>query len=344
MKMQQTNMIGDTWKDRRIDYGLIDRINKQYEREGKIDELKGKLAKKKGVGKEKEIKEKEEQNPAIDIRSIEILDELREIKGNYVLQKGIYVIDFEIYVPNGCGLILEPGVALYFTKDAGITCNGRFEIKGRIGLEVLLTANYEKDGWKNLYLKGGAEAIVDYAEFSYGKGRENKNDNISGGAILLEAENGLKPIISINNSYFEKNSATFGGAIHNLKGDVRIKGENIFDNNYAELDGGAIYNNQGDITIKENNRFEDNSANEGGAIYNNQGDITIKEKNIFDNNSAIYSGGAIYNHRGDVRIKEKNIFEDNSACLAGAIRNYKGKLNINKSKNIFKNNKPSDIL
>jgi len=147
--MQHTNIIGDTYKDRSIDYDLINRINKQYETGGRKEELKAKLAKKKGVKKEKE---KEENNPATDIKSIEILDELREIKGNYVLQKGIYVIDFEIYVPNGCGLILEPGVGLYFTKYAGITCEGRFEARGRIGLEVLITANYEKDGWKNLYL------------------------------------------------------------------------------------------------------------------------------------------------------------------------------------------------
>ena len=36
MKMKQTNIIGDTCKDRRIDYGLIDKINRQYEREGRM--------------------------------------------------------------------------------------------------------------------------------------------------------------------------------------------------------------------------------------------------------------------------------------------------------------------
>ena len=289
MKMQQTNIIGDTWKDRRIDYGLIDRINKQYEREAKIDELKGKLAKKKKVKEEKESASNEEQNPKPDkIKYLKTPDELREIKGNYSLQRGIYIIDYEINVPNGGGLILEPGVEFYFTKDAGITCEGRFEAKGTRGLEILLAAKDEKDGWENLCLKGGAEAILDYAKFSYGKGRTNSYSNISGGAILLAAENGLKPSLTIINTSFENNSSLNCG--------------------------GAIYNYKGDVIIKENNRFENNSAkSEGGAIFNDRGKISIKKNNIFENNSAEMKGGAIGNYKGTLNIDEsKNIFKNNT--------------------------------
>jgi len=238
--MNQTNIIGDTCKDRRIDYDLIDKINR----------LKAKLAKKKGT--EEETKE---QTPADDVKYIKTPDELRDIKGNYSLQKGIYTIDFEIHVPNSCGLILEPGVEFYFTKDAGITCEGRFEAKGKSGLEVLLTAKDKEDGWKNLYLKGGAEAILDYAGFSYGKGRKDRDED-----IYLEAENNLKTSLKINNSCFENNSA----------GDY----------------GGAIYNHYGNITIEKNNRFENNSAYYGGAILNWNGKLIIdKSKNIFKGNN-----------------------------------------------------------
>ena len=55
-------------------------------------------------------------------------------------------------------------------------------------------------------------------------------------------------------------------------------------------------------------------------------------------------GGAIYNYKGYVTIKEKNIFKKNSAgWWGGAIRNCQGTLNIDKSKNVFKNNTPEDI-
>ncbi len=365
-KMQDTNIIGDDAKDRSIDYGLIDRINKQYEREGRKAELNERLAKKRGTQKE----EKEKQNPAKGIKYIKTPDELRDIKGNYSLQKGAYVIDFEIYVPNGCGLILEPGVEFYFTKNAGITCEGRFEAKGKSGLEVLLTAKNKAQGWKNLSLKGGAEAILDYAGFSYGKGREDEDGVRCGGAILLKSKEGLKPSITINNSCFYNNSAKYGGVIYNLNGDVKIIKSNKFKNNSANSDGGVIYNkvqgkirideknifehnsageggvinnNKGDVIIKKDNKFENNSANWGGAIYNRQGDITIKDKNNFKKNSATDRGGAIYNLKGNVRINKKNIFENNSAYEGGAIRDYKGNLEIDESKNIFKSNKPNDI-
>ena len=320
--MQQTNIIGDTCKDRRIDYSLIDRINKQYEREGRKEELKARLAKKKGMGEGKEIKEKEteEQNPIADIRYIKTPDELRDIKGHYTLKKGIYTIDFEINVPNGCGLILEPGVTFEFIKDAGITCEGRFEAKGTNGLEVLLTAKDKDEGWKNLYLHGNAEAILDYAKFSYGKGRRNsKYEEVSGGAILLESKEGRKPSITINNSCFEKNSANLGGAV-------------FFDDD--EMNS---------IIPINNSYFKKNSALYGGALCI-RGNVKIDRNNIFENNSARKKGGAIYNNYGGITINENNRFENNSAeYKGGAIRSYQGNLNIDKSKNTFKNNKPDDI-
>ncbi len=282
--MKKTNIIGDTCKDRRIDYGLIDRINQQYEREARKAKLKARLAKKKETqNKEEEIKE---PNPAHDIKYIKSPDELRDIKGNYSIHKGIYLIDFDIYVPNGCGLILEPGVEFYFTPNMGIKCEGRFEAKGKSGLEVLLTAKDKEDGWKNLYLMYGSEAILDYARFSYGKGRVDKDRDINGGAIFLIGGNTLKPILKINNSCFENNSAeSYGGAIYNDQGDIKINNNNIFKNNSA-IWGGAIYNNQGYVNIKDNNRFENNFADLGGAIRNNKGTLNIdKSKNIFKNNN-----------------------------------------------------------
>ncbi len=295
MKMKQTNIIGDTYKERSIDYGLIDRINKQYETEARKDELKRKLAKKKKVENEKEVKEKEKEEnkpvvhkPVADVKYIKTPDELRDIKGHYILEKDVYVIDFEIYVPNGCGLILEKGVIFEFTKDAGITCEGRFEAKGRKGLEVLLTAKDKEDVWENLYLQGGAEAILNYARFSYGNGRTNSYSNVSGGAILLEAKNEIRPNLTIINSCFEHNSTmNCGGAIYCNNGNIIIKENNRFENNSAKSHGGAILIDEGNAVIGENNRFENNYAKDkGGAIYNYKGTLDIdKLKNIFSGNN-----------------------------------------------------------
>ena len=255
MKMNQTNMIGDSAKERRIDYDLIDKLNKEAEAKARKAELEGRLA-----GK---IKKKEEHAQAPDITYIHTPERLRDIKGRYSLENGIYPIDFEIIVPWGNILILQPGVELYFTKDAGITCEGRLEIRGKNGLEVLLTSKEKSEGWKNLYLTGRADAILNYAKFSYGKGRQDKDDHLSGGAILLESKGGLKPSLDLNNSYFENNSAYYGGAIFNDKGDVIIKNNNRFENNSADWDGGAIRNYKGKLEIDlSKNIFKNNTPDD----------------------------------------------------------------------------------
>jgi len=243
MKMKQTNIIGDTYKDRSIDYDLIDSINRQFERKGRKEELKTKLAKKKkrNEKKAKRGQETDKPIPSGNIIYIQTPNELKNITRNYSLQKGIYEIDFDIYVPHYCELILEPGVQFLFTKNAGITCEGRFEARGGNGLEVLLTAKDKDDGWKNLYLRSGAEAIINYAKFSYGKGRLDKEKYLCGGAVFLEEEDSLNPSITINNSCFENNSARWGGAIACYKGNVTIGEKNRFENNFAQVDAGAIY-------------------------------------------------------------------------------------------------------
>ena len=346
MSMEQINMIGDTCKDRSIDYGLIDRINEQYELEAKKREIKGRLGgKRKGKAEvKKEEKPAAEPTPTDSINYIKTPDELREINGAYSLKKGIYEIYFEIIVPYGNALILQPGVKLYFANNAGITCKGRFEAIGKDGLEILLTAKDEEMGWKNLYLKGRAEAIIDYAKFSSGKGRENPNYTTSGGAVLIEGKESLNPSITINNSYFENNSTTYGGAIYNCKGNVAIGEKNMFKNNYSKDVGGAIYNLQGYITIGKKNEFENNSALRGGAICNDIGNITIKENNIFKKNSAKSEGGGIFSQMGRMTIAKANIFENNFAKKdGGAIGTYGGRLDIDESKNTFIGNKPDDI-
>ena len=247
-KMQDTNMIGDTAKERRIDYGLIDRLNKECEAKARKAELEGRLAGKRK--KKEEEKPIAEPTPTDNITYIQTPDGLRDIHGVYSLQKGIYEIDFDIIVPSGKALILLPGIKLYFTKDAGITCEGRFETIGKNGLEVLLTAKDKTKGWKDVYLGGPAKAIMDYTRISYGSGRQNRGGDLNGGAIYVNSSNGIKPELIVNNCIFEDNSCLWhGGAIYNNRGNVTIGKNNRFENNFANLDGGAIYNHRGNVTI-----------------------------------------------------------------------------------------------
>ena len=76
MKMNQTNIIGDAAKKRRIDYDLIDRLNKECEVKARKAELKARLA-----GKKKE-EPAAEPTPRDNITYIHTPDDLREIKAN----------------------------------------------------------------------------------------------------------------------------------------------------------------------------------------------------------------------------------------------------------------------
>lgn len=193
------------------------------------------------------------------------IDELRNLAVDHrkdvcVIKKGVYTIDFNIYVPSQCILILEPGVKWYFTKDAGITCEGRIEARGENKSKVLLTAKDKTKGWGNFYLRGGI-ATLDHTLLSYGKGRLDKFNKIYGGAIYLEATETLSPLLTINNSDLNSNSADYGGAIYISQGKAKIGKNNIFRNNSAR-EGGAIFNQGGTLDFNElDNIFKNNRPN-----------------------------------------------------------------------------------
>ena len=128
-----------------------------------------------------------------------------------------------------------------------------------------------------------------------------------GGAIF----NWSEASISISNSSFSGNSATYGGAIHN-RGEASISGSS-FSGNSAGLAGGAI-ENYGEASISGSS-FSDNSAGAGtgGAIYNG-GEASVSGSS-FSGNSAT-SGGAIFNFRGEASISGSS-FSGNSAYNVG---------------------------
>ncbi len=236
--------------------------------------------------KQKARTKQESQN--IEKKLISSVDDLKEIEGVCELQPGKYNIYFEIEIPEGSKLILPAGVELYFAENCGITCDGELEVKGKKGLEVIISALDKDKGWKNIVVGEKGKAKFNYAKVSYGRGRKDKDGDVSGGAVSVYGE------FYADNSVFEENSAKYGGAIRNYKGKVEIGENNVFRGNSAENNGGAIRNYEGKVEIGENNVFRENSAeNDGGAIRNYEGELNIdKSKNTFIGNKPddIYIG------------------------------------------------------
>lgn len=163
---------------------------------------------------------------------------------------------------------------------------------------------------------------------------------------IATPENGGKPLVTIN-----------GGAIYNgntadgtTKGNLIIQNNSKFDGNYAS-NGGAVYN-AGNATIKDSS-FTNNKAvipvkgstdgnyGRGGAIFNNSGELNINNTK-FTGNVADINSGALYNGGGNVTITNSE-FDGNKALSStasgagGAVGNYRGGTVTVNSTN-FKNN------
>ncbi|OED30415.1 hypothetical protein [Methanosphaera sp. WGK6] len=140
--------------------------------------------------------------------------------------------------------------------------------------------------------------------------------------------------LAVNNSVFNENNASRGGAINN-RGAMAIIENSMFTNNTAVYGGGgAIDNYLGYISIN-NNTISNSVATYGGAIYN-LGNASISN-NIITNCTGISGGGAIYNYENANVSVFNNIIANNSASSGGGICSYSRTSNfiIN---NIFINN------
>ena len=149
------------------------------------------------------------------------------------------------------------------------------------------------------------------------------NNATFGGAIFIESSN-----LKVDNCTFENNKGvgvgspgsenTQGGAIVVFPSDASADiSDSTFIGNSAIVGGAVSLPGVDSDSIIENCTFKDNAANDGGALYfwTNGADILVSDSE-FINNTAKY-GGAIENEGlGDLAV-ENCTFTENTASLAG---------------------------
>ena len=118
--------------------------------------------------------------------------------------------------------------------------------------------------------------------------------------------------LTIRDSSFLDNYATFGGAITALQADLIITNITA-KNNRAKYDGGALYAMYGLISLMEST-FDNNSANNGGALYIDGMEVEAFFDNNFTNNRALQTAGAVYSIYNNISILDYNSFSNNSAA------------------------------
>ena len=173
------------------------------------------------------------------------------------------------------------------------------------------TDNYAEEFGGAIYWNG-ADGNLSNSRFENNLANPDDIYSAHGGAIYWSGENG-----SIKESNFTSNAAgSMGGAISNPGGGLSIADSSFSKNNASyggALDAGA------DCTI-ENSNFTDNYANYyGGAICSYEKNAIIDTCNFISNEVELY-GGAIYFAEEDANQSISNsLFCENTASIGGAI-------------------------
>lgn len=125
--------------------------------------------------------------------------------------------------------------------------------------------------------------------------------------------------ITISNSEFQANTATFGGAVSNFESESFTATNTSFSKNRAMENGGAIQHRAKYVATVRDCSFKENSAGKGGGIaaFNSQLSVI---NSIFSGNVASDWGGGIYENHS------KNYFI--SSLFSGNKAKYGGGLNI----------------
>jgi predicted outer membrane repeat protein len=172
---------------------------------------------------------------------------------------------------------------------------------------------------------GDGGAIYNEGTLTVNNSTFTNNNATYGGAISNRGT------MTINNSTFTNNNATsWGGAISNRGVNMTVTGS-TFIGNTATIGGGAIYT-KGTMVIT-GNAFTNNTANEEGGAIHNGGTLTVTGS-TFTNNNATNGGGAISNE-GTLTVNNSTFINNNATNVGGAIYN-EGTLTVNNS--TFTNN------
>ena len=176
-----------------------------------------------------------------------------------------------------------------------------------------------------------------------------------GGAIFNKGK------VTLKNTKFYYNKATFGGSLYTTFKKVNIY-RNSFSSNKATVNGGAFYVDTGSVnlyssTLKSNKASANGGAlylvagamksssctiksnkasSRGGALYLNNGKMKIYSSSLKSNKASV-SGGSLYLRYGNYYSKGSKYYSNKAKYNGGAILAYSGKITL--KSNRFKSNR-----
>lgn len=121
-----------------------------------------------------------------------------------------------------------------------------------------------------------------------------------------------------NNSTITGNSATVGGAIHNVWGSVKVE-DSVIAGNFGASSAGGIYNDHGSVSLTRTVVDENSGYGSSGGIATFNGSLIVTDSEITNNaaTASVGFGGGIYVVNSSVTITGSTI-AGNVANLDGA--------------------------
>ena len=136
------------------------------------------------------------------------------------------------------------------------------------------------------------------------------NPGYNGGAMLIS-----NSTVEIENSYFRRNTAVFGGGLLVYLGTISFHGSNVFTDNRA-FNGGAVYLDSSSVTFNGSQTFCFNYAvRRGGVINGVYSQLSFNGTNNFTENLSEGNGSAIQISFSTVRFGGRTFFVRNFALL-----------------------------
>ena len=198
------------------------------------------------------------------------------ISGELTAENSPYKVTSDLIIAPNTSLQIDPGVELFFVKDAGMIVHGQLNITGNFYYFVLLAAYDSNNKWKGIkFINSSSSNTIDFVEI-----REIDQPNDSLGSVCVINSN-----LEITHSFIYQNKAAHGGALRTINADVTVK-NNIIRDNSADFFGAGIVSEESGISIINNSFYQNSSTNYCGGLFVINPTKADIQNNIFYKNSS----------------------------------------------------------
>ena len=185
------------------------------------------------------------------------------------------------------------------------------DMQGILTLRNLALRNGALDGQSGAALFNNGRLFVDSSTFLFNQVTDSSGISVSGlgGAIYTSGD------AAIQNTRFESNRASSGGALYISAGYTSLESNEFVGN--SALNGGAVANENSSFSVT-NSVFTSNRADGfGGALYSLTGMNTVSNS-VFNQNSAQIGGGIYTGNSAAVTVSSARVEENQASDGAAA--------------------------